>query len=91
MSFKVNYEMRRCKDGVNYSSVHNLYTKNQVLGSGFMLEEICCSQFASVIDLHLNLFGGMALFIDGLNFDGRPLKIVGFCKQCFDKLYALLK
>ena len=28
---------------------------------------------------------------NGLNFDGRPLKKIGFCKQCFDKLYALLK
>ena len=32
-----------------------------------------------------------ALFKDGLNFDGSSLKIIGFCKQCFDKLYTLLK
>ena len=36
-------------------------------------------------------FEGPALFKGGLNFDGRLLKIIGFRKQCFSKLYALLK
>ena len=31
------------------------------------------------------------IFEDGLSFDGRLLKIIGFCNQCFGKLYALLK
>ena len=67
---------------------------NQVLGPGFRqlrLEEICYSQSALVIASHLNLFGGPALFKDGLNFRERPLKKIGFCKQCFDKLCALLR
>ena len=66
---------------------------NQVLGSDFgqlRLEEICCSQFSLLIALHLNFFGDPAISKDGLNFDGRSLKIIGFCRQCFDKLYALL-
>ena len=66
---------------------------NQILSSDFRqlrLEEICCSQFSLVIALHLNLFGGPAISKDGLNFGGSSLKIFGFCRQCFDKLYALL-
>ena len=39
---------------------------------------------------HLNLFEGPPPFKDSLNFDGRQLKIVVFCKYCFNKLYALL-
>ena len=67
---------------------------NQVLGSGFKqlrLEEIFCTQFFWVIASHSNPFGGPALFKDRWNFDGRSLKVIGFCKQYFDKLYALLK
>ena len=66
----------------------------QVSDSSFRqlrLEKICCTQFAWVIASHLNLLEDPALFKDGLNFDGRPLKIIGFSKQCFDKLYVLLK
>ena len=67
---------------------------NQVSDSSFRLlrlEKICCSQSAWVIASHLNLLEGPALFKDGLHFDGRPLKIIGFSKHCFDKLYVLLK
>ena len=69
----------------------NFLQKNQVLGSDFSSEQIFYCQFARVNASHLNIFGNPALFKDGLNFDGRPLKIIGFCKQCFDKLYTLLK
>ena len=67
---------------------------NQVLGSEFRqlrLEKICSSQFAWVIASHLNLFEGPVLFKDGLNLDGMPLKITGFCKQCLDKIVCTIK
>ena len=63
---------------------------NQVLGSGVRklgLEEICCTLW--VIASHLNLFGSQVLFNYGLNLVEGHFKN-GFCKQCFDKLYALL-
>ena len=91
----VKYQMRRYQDGVKYSSVLNFFLQTtQFLGSHFRqlrLEEICYSPVAWGITSKLVFFGSSALFKDGLNFDGRPLKIIGFYKHCFDKLFALLK
>ena len=94
MPFIVNYQMRRYQDGVNYSSVLNLFTDKLSFRLRFQVDKsrgICCSQFSWVVVSHLYFFGWPAFFKDGLNFDGRPLKIIGFWKHCSDKLYGLLK
>ena len=75
MPFIVNYQMGRYQDRIKYSSVIKSVTDKPSFRFRFWVAKV----------------RGPALFKDGLNFDERPLKIIGFCKQCFDKLYALLK
>ena len=95
MPFIVNYQIKRYQNGVKYSSILNFFMDKPSFRFRFQVGKVrgnfCCSQFDWVIVSHFNYFGGLAFFKDRLNFYEKPLKIIGFCKQCFDKLHALLK
>ena len=85
--------MRRYQDGVKYSSVLRLFTDKPNFRFRFYVAKLRGNLLLSIFlgnCFTFNFFGAPAFLKDRLNFDGRPLKIIGFWKHCFDKFYALL-
>ena len=95
MPFIINYQMKRYHDGVKCLSILIcFFTEKPSFRFRFYVAKVRGSFLLPIFlgnCFRLNLSGGPALFIDRLIFDGRPLKIITFCKQCFDKLYILFK
>ena len=91
MPFIINYQMRRYQDGVKCSSVLIFFTEKLSFRFRFYVAKVRGSFLLSIFLGNCFVFKSFwrPSSFDGLIFDGRPLKLITFCKHCFDKLYTL--